>query len=69
MKNICILGSTGSIGVSSLEVIEGFPDRFRPVCLTANSNVDMLCRAGAEAQTRGRRDPRSGRRRRSSGRG
>ncbi len=43
MKNICILGSTGSIGVSSLEVIEGFPDRFKPVCLTANSNVDVLC--------------------------
>jgi 1-deoxy-D-xylulose-5-phosphate reductoisomerase len=42
LKNICILGSTGSIGVSSLEVISGFPDRFRPVCLTANSNVDLL---------------------------
>jgi 1-deoxy-D-xylulose-5-phosphate reductoisomerase len=43
MKNICILGSTGSIGVSSLEVISGFPDRFRPVGLTANSNTDTLC--------------------------
>jgi 1-deoxy-D-xylulose-5-phosphate reductoisomerase len=42
LKNICILGSTGSIGVSSLEVISGFPDRFRPVCLTAHSNIGLL---------------------------
>src|SRR5262245_29100965 len=42
MKNICILGSTGSIGASSLEVIAGFPDRFRPLCLTAHSNIDAL---------------------------
>jgi len=42
MKNICILGSTGSIGVNSLEVISGLADRFRPVCLTANRNVDLL---------------------------
>ncbi len=42
MKNICILGSTGSIGVSSLEVISRLGDRFRPVCLTANRNVDLL---------------------------
>jgi len=42
MKNICILGSTGSIGVSSLEVISCLGDRFRPVCLTANRNVDLL---------------------------
>jgi 1-deoxy-D-xylulose-5-phosphate reductoisomerase len=42
MKNICILGSTGSIGVNSLEVISGLGDRFRPVCLTANRNVDLL---------------------------
>jgi len=42
MKNICILGSTGSIGVSSLEVISGFPGRFRPVCLTAHRNTGLL---------------------------
>jgi len=43
MKNICILGSTGSIGVNSLEVISRLGDRFRAVCLTANRNVDLLC--------------------------
>ena len=42
MKNICILGSTGSIGRSSLEVIANFPDRFRVTCLSANSNIDLL---------------------------
>jgi 1-deoxy-D-xylulose-5-phosphate reductoisomerase len=42
MKTICILGSTGSIGQSSLEVIANFPDRFRVAYLTANNNVDLL---------------------------
>lgn len=42
MKNICILGSTGSIGRSSLEVIARFPDRFRVTCLTANKNIELL---------------------------
>ncbi len=44
MKNICILGSTGSIGRSSLEVIAAFPERFRVTCLTANKNVELLRR-------------------------
>jgi 1-deoxy-D-xylulose-5-phosphate reductoisomerase len=42
MKNVCILGSTGSIGRSSLEVIDRFPGQFRPAGLTANRNVDVL---------------------------
>ena len=41
-KNICILGSTGSIGKNSLEVIARFPDRFRAASLTTNSNIDLL---------------------------
>ncbi len=41
-KNICILGSTGSIGRSSLEVIARFPDRFRVSCLTAYRSVETL---------------------------
>ena len=40
--NIAILGSTGSIGRSSLEVIEAMPDRFRVTCLTAHRNTDIL---------------------------
>ncbi len=42
MKNIAILGSTGSIGKSSLDVISMFPERFRVVGLTAGSNVALL---------------------------
>jgi len=41
-RNIAILGSTGSIGRSALEVIAGFPDRFRVAYLSANRNIDLL---------------------------
>lgn len=41
-KRIAILGSTGSIGTQSLEVIEQNPDRFVVEVLTANNNVDLL---------------------------
>jgi 1-deoxy-D-xylulose-5-phosphate reductoisomerase len=42
MKNIAILGSTGSIGQQALEVIAQHPDRFAVEVLTANNNVDLL---------------------------
>ena len=41
-KNIAILGSTGSIGQNSLEVIKNHPDRFTATYLTANTNIDLL---------------------------
>ena len=41
-KNIAILGSTGSIGTSALEVIARYPDRLRATCLTAHRNIDLL---------------------------
>lgn len=40
MKRIAILGSTGSIGRSTLNVIENHPDRFQLVTMAAGSNVD-----------------------------
>src|SRR5258708_988432 len=40
MKRIAILGSTGSIGRSTLSVAEYYPDRFQIVTLAAGSNVD-----------------------------
>jgi len=40
MKRISILGSTGSIGRSTLSVAESYPDRFRIVALAAGSNLD-----------------------------
>ena len=42
ITNIAILGSTGSIGRSSLDVIEALPDRFRITYLTAHRNIDLL---------------------------
>jgi len=42
MKNIAILGSTGSIGTQTLQVIEANPERFRVEVLTANNNVELL---------------------------
>jgi 1-deoxy-D-xylulose-5-phosphate reductoisomerase len=44
MKNISILGSTGSIGVSTLEIISAHPDRFRVIALTAGKNLELLVR-------------------------
>ncbi|MDR1740189.1 MAG: 1-deoxy-D-xylulose-5-phosphate reductoisomerase, partial [Bacteroidales bacterium] len=40
--NICILGSTGSIGTQTLEVIEEHPDFFKAEVLTARSNWQLL---------------------------
>ena len=42
MQNITILGATGSIGVSTLDVIARHPDRYRIHALTAHSKVDDL---------------------------
>ncbi len=42
MYNITLLGSTGSIGVSTLDVIVRHPDRFKVVALTANKNNTLL---------------------------
>jgi len=40
MKKIAILGSTGSIGNSTLSIVESYPDRFQVVALAAGSNID-----------------------------
>ncbi len=42
MKNLTILGSTGSIGVSTLQIIEAFPEDYRVVALTAGNNIALL---------------------------
>jgi 1-deoxy-D-xylulose-5-phosphate reductoisomerase len=41
MKRIAILGSTGSIGKSTLDIVETFPDRFSVVSMAAGNNVDL----------------------------
>ncbi len=42
MKKVLILGSTGSIGVNTLNVIRQFPDRFSVTALTVNTRIDLL---------------------------
>jgi 1-deoxy-D-xylulose-5-phosphate reductoisomerase len=39
VKAITILGSTGSIGTQTLDIVEQYPDRFRVVGLAAGRNV------------------------------
>ena len=43
-KQICILGSTGSIGTQALEVISEHSDRYEVYCLTANNKVELLAK-------------------------
>jgi 1-deoxy-D-xylulose-5-phosphate reductoisomerase len=52
-KNIAILGSTGSIGQNSLNVIRNFPGEFRVTYLTANRNIDLLRRQITEFKPKG----------------
>jgi 1-deoxy-D-xylulose-5-phosphate reductoisomerase len=40
VKKLAILGSTGSIGNSTLSICESFPDRYRPIALAAGQNID-----------------------------
>jgi 1-deoxy-D-xylulose-5-phosphate reductoisomerase len=42
LKNISILGSTGSIGRQTLEVVSRYPERFRVVGLSAGENIGLL---------------------------
>ena len=42
MKKLSVLGSTGSIGISTLMIAEQFPDRFRVVALAAGKNLAKL---------------------------
>jgi 1-deoxy-D-xylulose-5-phosphate reductoisomerase len=42
MKRIAVLGSTGSVGASTLSVIASHPDRFRVVGIAARSRADLL---------------------------
>lgn len=42
MKNVAILGSTGSIGTQALDVIQSHPEQFKVEILTANGNAGLL---------------------------
>ena len=53
MKTVTILGATGSVGGSTLDLIERAPEQFEVLALTANRDVDKL--AAAAIRTRARR--------------
>ena len=42
MRSLAILGSTGSIGVNTLDVVRAHPERFKVVALTAGKQVEKL---------------------------
>ncbi|MGI6211256.1 MAG: 1-deoxy-D-xylulose-5-phosphate reductoisomerase [Anaerovoracaceae bacterium] len=48
LKNIVILGSTGSIGTQALDVIRSHPDRFHAACLSCGRNTELLRQQIAE---------------------
>ena len=52
MKRLAVLGSTGSIGRQTLEVVRGFPERFQVVGLAAGSNLQLLAQQAGEFHPR-----------------
>ena len=44
IKTISVLGASGSVGDSALDIILGAPDRYRVNALTANRNVEKLAK-------------------------
>lgn len=49
-RSIAILGSTGSIGVQTLDVIRANPDRFEVYAITGNNNLELLIQQAREFQ-------------------
>jgi 1-deoxy-D-xylulose-5-phosphate reductoisomerase len=52
MKRVTILGATGSVGSSTLDLIERAPDQFEVLALTANRDVDKLAAAAIRTNAR-----------------
>ena len=52
IKNLALLGSTGSIGRQTLEIVRSFPGRFRVLALAAGGNLEMLARQIEEFRPR-----------------
>jgi len=47
-KNLCILGSTGSIGVQTLDVVRAYPDHYSVYAICANRSIDKLVEQALE---------------------
>jgi 1-deoxy-D-xylulose-5-phosphate reductoisomerase len=50
MKNVVLLGSTGSIGTSTIKVVQDLPDRLRLVGLAAGANAELLLQQAVKHQ-------------------
>ena len=50
VKQLCILGSTGSIGTQTLDVVRAYPDRYSVYAICANRSVDKLVEQAKEFQ-------------------
>ena len=50
MQSLTILGATGSIGVSTLDVVARHPDRYRIFALTGQTRIDVLAEQCAQFQ-------------------
>ena len=46
MKELAILGSTGSIGTQTLDVVRAYPDRYQVYALCAHRSIDLLVSLG-----------------------
>ncbi|MBQ9439216.1 MAG: 1-deoxy-D-xylulose-5-phosphate reductoisomerase [Paludibacteraceae bacterium] len=50
VKELAILGSTGSIGTQTLDICRRYPERFHPYAISGNNNVDLLIEQAREFQ-------------------
>lgn len=48
VKQLCILGSTGSIGTQTLDVVRAYPERYSVYALCANRSIDKLVEQASE---------------------
>ncbi len=48
LKKISIFGSTGSIGINTLNIIRDNPEKFKIEILVANSNVELIAKQAIE---------------------
>ncbi len=52
MKNLAILGCTGSIGTQTLDIVRRYPQKFRVIAITANTNLTKLKEIAEEFKPR-----------------
>ncbi|MFC2051508.1 hypothetical protein ACFLT4_02110, partial [Chloroflexota bacterium] len=52
VKQLAVLGSTGSIGQQTLDIVRALPHRFQIVGLAAGQNIDLLTKQAAEFKPR-----------------